>query len=157
MKLVLIAGGAIVALGLIIAGMAAFLPGTGDAQIVNIELAQPNGHTAYVDITWVVTELPEDLTNLDDLELEISSEAFKNGALTYDWAYLAQKDDRPESVEGSPPPVGAEMYLRVLIEPELEDNVYLYDNEALKLHVRVRWNGSRKASDWIDIVSLYNM
>lgn len=137
-------------------GVAFMLPGTGEAEFTALDLVQPTGHTAYVDFTWVVHELPENADDATDIVITLESEAFEGGELVFDWAYLAQKDDVPETTPDAPPPIKTPMSLRILVERDLVDQVWLYDNERLKLHARLEWDGSRKARRSIDITQLYN-
>ncbi len=132
-------------------------PTGGKAEVTHIEIVQPLGNdTAFMDLSWIVTELPKGADgSVENIELRLSSDAFAETAV-YDWAYLAENDDRPESDPNSLPPAGAEMSLRILVEEHLQTNITITEGADLGIRARFFWDGRPKGSDWVDIMDLYN-
>ena len=142
--------GALIAIG-------TMLPGTGDITVTDASVDE-RSQGAFVNFTMVVNELPEsESVDPTSLSVRVESIAIQGGSVDFDWDVIALKDDRPESNPGEAPPVGAEMRVSLLIEPNLVPEVTIYEGDGVWLHVEALYGGKRKDKYSIDISDLYGL
>ena len=133
------------------------LPGTGDVSITEANVEELT-QGAFVNFTMVVNELPEsESVDPTSLVVRIESIAIRGGSVDYEWDVLALKDDRPESEPGLAPPVGAEMRVSLLIEPNLLPEITVYEGDGAWLYVKVLYDGKQKDKYSIEISDLYGL
>ena len=142
--------GALVAIGIM-------LPGTGDVTLTDASVEERT-QGAFVNFTMVVNELPEsESVDPTSLSIRVESVAIRDGSVEFDWDIIALKDDRPESNPGEAPPVGAEMRVSLLIEPNLLPEVTVTEGDGVWLYIKALYGGKRKDKYSIDISDLYGL
>ena len=133
------------------------LPGTGDVTITDANVEELT-QGAFVNFTMVVNELPEsESVDPTSLVVRIESVAIRGGSVDFAWNVIALKDDRPESDPDLAPPVGAEMRVSLRIEPNLLDEVSVYDGDGVWLYVKALYDGKQKDKFSIEISDLYGL
>lgn len=141
----------VLGIGAIVA-IALMMPGTGKAEILEAEVyEEQNPRQARLRLTYVLTELPED-ADPQSLRLTINSIALTQ-ELSWDWAYLATKDNRPETTVDSIPPLGTEIEIDVVIEQFLQETVYYTD--TIGLNVKLEWADTEKDTYYINMMHIY--
>ena len=124
----------------------------GEAQIVSATSETPDGYTAYILVQLQFDEYPED-ADLQDVELIASSSALLNN-LEYDWNYIAAYDDNAATVAGTDPPLGSPLSVYLNINDTLMENIEI-SGSRLYLTVKLKWGGTQRDSQRIDITDLY--
>ncbi len=141
----------------ILVGLGAMLPGTGAITLTEASIDERD-QGAFVNFTMVVDELPEsDSVDPASITVRIESIAIRGGTVDFDWDVIALKDDRPESVPGQAPPVGAEMRVSLLIEPNLLPEVTVYEGDSVWLYVHALYDEKKKDKYSIDVSDLYGI
>lgn len=141
----------VVGIGAIVA-IAMMIPGTGEAEILTAEVyEEQNPRQARLRFTYVLTELPED-ADPQSLRLVVSSIALTQ-ELSWDWAYLSTKDNRPETTPDSIPPLGTEIEIDVVIEQFLQETVHYYD--TIGLNAVLEWADTEKDTYYINMMHIY--
>ncbi len=150
----IVGAGVLAMIGLGVLGV--LLNDGGKAELVSADVSEERpGYNAHVDLTLVFLEQPktDDPSELTNISLELTSIAFKTSPLTFDWDYIATNDDRPETVPGSPPPLGTEIRLTIPIDDNLLDSV-TYDY-SISMGVQLDWLGKRRDRENLDMMHIY--
>ncbi|MFT6397560.1 MAG: hypothetical protein ACJAYU_002314 [Bradymonadia bacterium] len=140
-----------------ILALGSMLPGTGAITLTEASVDERT-QGAFVHFTMVVDELPEsESVNPASISVRLESVALREGTLDFGWDVIALKDDRPESLPGQAPPIGAEMRVSLLIEPHLLSEVSVYENDGVWLYVHAMYDGKKKDKYSIEISDLYGL
>jgi hypothetical protein len=135
-----------------IAAIALLLPGTGKAEILEAEVYEEQSpRQARLRLVYVLNELPDD-ADPQSLRLVVNSIALTQ-ELSWDWTYLATKDNRPETTPDSIPPLGTEIEIDVVVEQFLQETVYYTD--SIGLNVKLEWADTEKDTFYINMMHIY--
>jgi len=144
-------------LGLLVGGAFAWYnydqTANGSISIDDVRVFETDNGQAYIAIDLTYNSWPKD-GDMTDIVMELSSIAFIDGPVQFDWKILSTIDDSDATNPDAAPPEGETVSLQLNIDRHLRDTVN-YERGQLYIQVDMNWRDRRRARQRVDVQHIY--